>query len=757
MKLAIIIIHAIIYASVGTFSNSQNATGAHRELNRWKKPCVGLIQDTQYDLESGKDRDARLFCEIETGEMYAVDVPQHWFHEQLQSNKIVSGLTEIRLPKQYFVDEVNYEIKMTEMPEISSPPVSQQAPNRRRLNVAQGNLSVLIVRVVARNGATSLWEADLANSVFGNNLANPQLINMSSQYKACSNNKLNFIEAPDRNGKSSNTRIRRGATTVYVDVFTGQGDSVMRNAITRKLNDEFGVSRPDELADHVMYCLPPNTLGGVAYAYINSWNSVYNDAWCNKLSAQMHEIGHNLNLGHSNEIGSYEDQSGMMGYSYFEMSSPRMCFNAAKLWQLGWHSNRHKTISSSEPFYIGDLAGFVDNPDVPGPPMLIKLDTPSSQDYFVNFNVRAGFNVGTMEGGDQVLVVQAGDGIGYSESDLKAKLSSGSSYKISNFDNGKDLTVEVVSVNIQNRVASVRICLGDCPPDCTSNSQCNDSDPCTQDLCTAGVCSNIRLNSEECSLCPGERVLDVTVVTDRYPQETSWTIRNECTNEIQLQGGQYTQPETAYTTGKICVPKARYIFTINDSYGDGICCNYGSGLFAISYNDASVPINPNLFSFTSSTSVTFGEACPQVNDFNEPTPRPTAQPSPSPTKNPTKSPTKQPTPTPTQSPTRRRVNRTPTASPQGLPWCGKVKGSERKFCKSVAKSSSKCSEVGSEDTSITVGELCPVECGVDCSCYDIESFVHKGKTRNCAWALRRKKCGKDKFDHFCPKTCGLCE
>jgi hypothetical protein len=253
-----------------------------------------------------------------------MNIPQHWLDEQMQQNSIVSGFTEIILPRNYFVDEENYEIKMTETPEMSSPPIGQQPPSRHRrnLSVTQGTYSVLIVRVVAVNGATSVSEDDLANSVFGNNLSNPQLVNMSSQYKACSHDKLHFVEASDRNGKSSATKIRKGATTVYISVSTSQGDSIMRNAITQKLNEEFNVSRPDELADHVMYCLPPNTMDGVAYAYINSWNSVYNDKWCTMLSAQMHEIGHNLNLGHSNEIGAYEDQSGMVSsYMMFLFSS----------------------------------------------------------------------------------------------------------------------------------------------------------------------------------------------------------------------------------------------------------------------------------------------------------------------------------------------------------------------------------------------------------------------------------------------------
>ena len=63
-------------------------------------------------------------------------------------------------------------------------------------------------------------------------------------------------------------------------------------------------------------CIPPGTSGGwIAYAYINHWLSVYNDRWCEYPSGQMHELGHNLNLAHSGEGATYDDQSGMMGYS----------------------------------------------------------------------------------------------------------------------------------------------------------------------------------------------------------------------------------------------------------------------------------------------------------------------------------------------------------------------------------------------------------------------------------------------------------
>lgn len=268
----------------------------NRKLTRWHKPCVGLIQDAQFETESGLTRASRLICEIDSGETYTVDVPDHWLLQQMKKGNIRSGVSHINLARDAFLDEERAEIKTSDLPVMTSPPVGNDAPNRRDLAVLEGVFSVLVVRVQASDQATTRSEEDLANSVFGNKASDPQGVNMKSQYNSCSHGKLNFVEADNRNGKSTN--ISNGATTIYVNTSTGQGDRVMRNAITAKLNEEFNVSRPDELADYVMYCMPPDTFSGVAYAYINSWNSIYNDEWCSKLSAQMHEVGHNLNLGH---------------------------------------------------------------------------------------------------------------------------------------------------------------------------------------------------------------------------------------------------------------------------------------------------------------------------------------------------------------------------------------------------------------------------------------------------------------------------
>jgi hypothetical protein len=90
---------------------------------------------------------------------------------------------------------------------------------------------------------------------------------------------LEFVTAPDRSGKSSgNVDIANGVATVHLEfpsVGVSQGTAVMRNAISKELNTIFGTNNPNELADYVIYCLPPGTFATgtyseVGYAYYNS-------------------------------------------------------------------------------------------------------------------------------------------------------------------------------------------------------------------------------------------------------------------------------------------------------------------------------------------------------------------------------------------------------------------------------------------------------------------------------------------------------
>jgi hypothetical protein len=156
--------------------------------------------------------------------------------------------------------------------------------NGRRLARVVGDKSVLVVRVIAQDFSTSSSVSDLSDNVFGTN-GDP--VNLKSQYEDCSYNKLRFNPTQD-------PRTTNGVYEVTISSFISRGnrraskENVM-DAVSSRLTAELG-DLPSQF-DHVMYCLPPQTSGSwIAYAYINSWLSVYNDNWCNYVSAQVHEV-----------------------------------------------------------------------------------------------------------------------------------------------------------------------------------------------------------------------------------------------------------------------------------------------------------------------------------------------------------------------------------------------------------------------------------------------------------------------------------
>lgn len=178
----------------------------------------------------------------------------------------------------------------------------------RKLAELTGDKTVVGVRVVTScNDQTTATEAQLTSYIFDD------AVNLAKQYKACSHDQLNIIKPNNRssNDTSKASSIINGVLTVNINqcVATGSDDINMRNEITNQINAAFGVASPTEIADHFMYCLPPSSMGGIAYAFMNSWMSVYKNDWCNYVSAQMHEVGHNLNLGHAGEgTAEYGDQ-----------------------------------------------------------------------------------------------------------------------------------------------------------------------------------------------------------------------------------------------------------------------------------------------------------------------------------------------------------------------------------------------------------------------------------------------------------------
>ena len=84
---------------------------------------------------------------------------------------------------------------------------------------------------------------------------------------------------------------------------------------------------------------------------------------------------------------------------------------------------------------------------------------------------------------------------------------------------------------------------------------------------------------------------NIGIITDNYGDEVSWEIINQ--NNIEIASGN-NLTSNSLNEYEICLEyDSCYIFTIYDSYNDGICCDFGNGFFSIndvvftgSYNDS---------------------------------------------------------------------------------------------------------------------------------------------------------------------------
>ncbi len=84
--------------------------------------------------------------------------------------------------------------------------------------------------------------------------------------------------------------------------------------------------------------------------------------------------------------------------------------------------------------------------------------------------------------------------------------------------------------------------------------------------------------------CTGTE-LTFALTTDSYAGETSWQLKDS-NNQQPYAGAGYSN-NTSYAE-QWCLQAGDYTFSIFDSYGDGICCSYGSGSYSLSMNGTTV-------------------------------------------------------------------------------------------------------------------------------------------------------------------------
>ncbi len=76
--------------------------------------------------------------------------------------------------------------------------------------------------------------------------------------------------------------------------------------------------------------------------------------------------------------------------------------------------------------------------------------------------------------------------------------------------------------------------------------------------------------------------LTLTITFDNYPEETGWNLKNSGGTTVASNSYSTSNPDGSTIVENINgLSSGDYTFTITDTYGDGICCAYGSGSYSL--------------------------------------------------------------------------------------------------------------------------------------------------------------------------------
>lgn len=131
-----------------------------------------------------------------------------------------------------------------------------------------------------------------------------------------------------------------------------------------------------------------------------------------------------------------------------------------------------------------------------------------------------------------------------------------------------------------------------------------------------GIDDNITNNTDSSNSFSA--FFDTTTITfdlipDNYGSETTWEFKDS-NNVVLYSGSNYPDSDNTPVSEVFDVTIGEcYTFTINDSFGDGICCLYGLGSYTLSDDNSNIITTGGEFSSTES--ITFGVNSLSTNDF----------------------------------------------------------------------------------------------------------------------------------------------
>lgn len=166
--------------------------------------------------------------------------------------------------------------------------------NQRQLSRYEGNKPFLVVRVTDSDGNVHPDDAFvMSDKVFG---TGGDVSNAKTQFAKCSHGR--FQVTNDYSEDISRHLSAPGVIDVTIPIsLKGNDRSTIRNELIGATQAKLGFGLPGPF-EHVMFVLEQcyTGCGWAAYAYVNSWLSVYQGDNYKFVAVQVHEIGHNLNF-----------------------------------------------------------------------------------------------------------------------------------------------------------------------------------------------------------------------------------------------------------------------------------------------------------------------------------------------------------------------------------------------------------------------------------------------------------------------------
>ena len=281
--------------------------------------CVSVIAiagspDYRY-LQKNKNLDTaehgeEFVCELESGKTVPIkgtDEQMNKMKHLLNSGALISAETTIGIADEFITNDGDSSVYLPAGDIILQPKKEKTMKIQTRRKLLKGGADVhdvisknhgrdlvtfegiksfLVVRVTDSAGRVHPDSAAMiSDNIFGTS-GDP--LNLKSQMAACSFNKLRITNSYSVD--ISNHLAAPGVINISIPIeLAGNNRQAVRDAIVKATETKLGFSLPGPF-HHVMYILEDCYVdcGWAAYAYVNSWLSIYQSDNCKKFSYQMY-------------------------------------------------------------------------------------------------------------------------------------------------------------------------------------------------------------------------------------------------------------------------------------------------------------------------------------------------------------------------------------------------------------------------------------------------------------------------------------